>query len=77
MNTSSRPLSSRTRRFPGYLGGRLRAEPAIQQAAGGSTDQGRDPEQQQLRKRPIADEDAGPMLRAGFTEVLVTGMLMR
>jgi methyl-accepting chemotaxis protein len=37
----------------------------------------RQPEQPQLLQRPAPANRAGPVLRAGFTEVLVTGMLIR
>ena len=40
-------------------------------------DDGRHPEEPELLERPAADEKRRPVLRAGFTEVLVTGMLIR
>lgn len=37
----------------------------------------REPEQPQLTDRPTTGEHATPVLRAGFTDVFVTGMLIK
>jgi len=40
-------------------------------------DDGGHPKEPELRHRPIADEESGPVLRAGLTETFVTGIPMR
>ncbi len=50
---------------------------AIQHAAEDPADDWHDPEQPQLLQRPAAWKIATAVLRAGLTEVLVTGMLIK
>jgi hypothetical protein len=56
---------------------RLSGDAPVGHPGEGSADQGRHPQQPELANRPAPTNSAGPVLRAGFNEVLVTGMLMR
>src|SRR4051812_24268098 len=58
-------------------GRRFLAEPAIEDAAQRTANQRRDPEQPELRQRQPPTNKAGPVERAGLTEVLVIGMPTR
>jgi hypothetical protein len=71
MTLRNNPLLSRDDAF------RLSAQPAIDHAADDAADQRCYPEQPELLQSPAADEQCGTVLRAGFTDVLVTGMLTR
>ena len=60
-----------------HLPGGLFAKPAVQHAPGSAAEDWSDPKQPKLADGPAADEEGRTVQRAGLTEVLVTGMLMR
>jgi hypothetical protein len=69
--TSFRSSSARIRIVARDLSRRLLTEPAIEDTSQSPSNQRGYPEQPKLGKCPSADEQRGPVLRAGFTEVFV------
>ena len=61
-------------RGAGHLGRGLFAEPPIDDRTRGASEQRRDPEQPELLIAQPPTNSAGPVLRAGLTDVLVTGI---
>jgi hypothetical protein len=77
MSTVGCDVLSRADSVAGKAAPVLARNPPIGQSREAGSQHRRNPEEPQLRERPAPTKTAVPMLRAGFTEVLVTGMLMR